>query len=471
MKTSFFLLLAFGTFLSCQRGPEPGLDGIWQSLGSARIIQVQDSSFTVYDFTEISCFPVKEASLRDFGESIYIKNDTLCLDVGVLTYQYVRLEQLPELCSEPIPFEKQNDPVFNFQVFAQTVEENYAFLQLNQLNWDSIYQAQEKKLLQHPTDLNLYQVLDETLVFLNDNHGYLEASDSVGAQLEALEAPDSDISSLKEYGDFEIANIVFDNYVGKEMSGDSWLIKWGMMEDNTGFIQVKAMWLFADLELSAAKVEAEGFVNAYVDAFHALDEGQYIQKEVEGVRKWMDRIMADLAGTDRILIDVRFNGGGQDAVSLEILRYFNDQPKPVATEKLRFREGYTPVQEVWLSAAPGAAYLRPVYILTSPQTGSAAETFALASRSIPHINRVGASTSGALSTALEKTLPNGWAFSISNELFMDTNGEFYENRGIPPDISLEYPMDRQPFFRKVANAVREDKLQTLEAIRQWENRQ
>ncbi len=54
-------------------------------------------------------------------------------------------------------------------------------------------------------------------------------------------------------------------------------------------------------------------------------------------------------------------------------------------------------------------------------TGSAAELFALATMSLPHIKRIGSTTTGAMSTALEKKLPNGWDFALSNEIFMDNN--------------------------------------------------
>jgi C-terminal processing protease CtpA/Prc len=80
------------------------------------------------------------------------------------------------------------------------------------------------------------------------------------------------------------------------------------------------------------------------------------------------------------------------------------------------------------------------------------------------VRRIGAPTSGALSTALEKQLPNGWYFSISNELFMDTDLNFYENRGIPVDYELEYPRERQAFFRLVAGDLEQDKEDLLRAI-------
>ena len=110
------------------------------------------------------------------------------------------------------------------------------------------------------------------------------------------------------------------------------------------------------------------------------------------------------------------------------------------------------------------AFTKPVYILTSPQTGSAAESFSIATMPLKNVKRIGSPTSGALSTALEKTLPNGWVFSISNEIYMDNDGKAYENIGVPVDYDLNYPKDRQDFFRSVVNDLETDKQSILEAI-------
>jgi len=65
---------------------------------------------------------------------------------------------------------------------------------------------------------------------------------------------------------------------------------------------------------------------------------------------------------------------------------------------------------------------------------------------------------------LEKRLPNGWYFSLSNEVYLDNQGVCYESIGIPVDYELNYPNDRQTFFRSVAEDLEEDKRNVLKAI-------
>ena len=459
---------------SCQKTtPGRDMEGVWQSVGHGWVLEIRDSlSYGFFDITDNSCLLSRKAPLDELMPSLRLEGDTLYLKRGILRYPFIRLENLPESCRGPLTPALANDPIYNFDVFAQTVTEHYVFRKLNHINWDSLRREQRGKLTASSADTALYRVLDETLTILKDNHAFLEATDKVYEELSGTSTvevqPIPDSVALTEYGDFQVAAMVARHHLAEELTEDSWLIQWGWMADSTAFVQIKAMWLYADLEIPEALIEENGYVDAYVDTFHTMDEGMYIRKEVAGVRNIMARVMDDLGGAPRMVLDVRFNGGGQDAVSFEILRHFNDRRRLVALEQVKSGDSLTPKQGLYLQAS-AKPYLKPVYILTSPQTGSAAEAFTLASRSLPHVKRIGSPTSGALSTALEKQLPNGWKFSISNELFMDTEGVYYENKGVPADYHLKYAEDRQSFFRAVVEDLGRDYSQIQMAIRDMEH--
>ena len=475
MKTIWiFVLVAIG-FASCQKKAtnNNSLNGVWESIGSGWVLHIEDSThYTFYDITSISCLPSRQADLSEIQSSLSLTNDTLSLLKGVMTYQFTRAEELPELCTE-IPSEVERiNPLFNFDVFAQTVKEHYAFMKLNNINWQALAQQQRAKLSEESSAAELYTVLEETLELLKDNHAYLEATDEVYEALEQLTSKEETKSDedLPEYGDFQVANAVAKNHFKEDLTKDSWLMKWGTLQDSIGYIIVKAMWLYADLEIPEEEIEAKGFVDAYVDTFHSMDEGDYIEKEVVGVSRILDSVMNDLKNTKQIVIDQRFNGGGQDAVSFEILRRFNTERRQVVKTRLKVGDGYSPMQTLYLEAHPNA-YTNPVYVLTSQQTGSAAEAFSICSMAIPNVKRIGAHTQGALSTALEKALPNGWVFSISNEIYMDTQANSYEKIGVPVDYELQYPSDRQTFFRSVMDDLEGDKqgiLKAMEALQEQE---
>lgn len=473
MKWIPFFTMAVGVLLfpACQNQQQqvPSLNGTWESVGSGWLLEVEDSRrYTLYDITETSCTPRREASLEELLESITLKDDTLSLKKGVITYFFTPKDHTPNRCESGLSETEARDPILNFEVFAQTVREHYAFMEPNRIDWDEVYEKQKKKMIEDPTEVRLYQVISETLEILGDNHGYIEATEEVYQILEAEEEAgqqslETTTDSRPEIGDFQVAQRVAEHHLETEMTRGSSLIQWGTLTDGLGYIQIKAMWLFAELDIPENLIAEKGYVDAYVDTFSKMYEGDYIAEEVRGVSRIMDRVLEDLSEMDAIVIDIRFNGGGQDAVSFEILNRFVSQPTQIAVQKLKFRDTFSPLLPLHLKGT-ATAFTRPVYVLTSQQTGSAAEAFSIATLSLPHFKRIGSATSGALSTALEKKLPNGWDFALSNEIYMDTKGKSYENIGIPVDYNLEYPKDRQVFFRSVFENLEADKATIMKAI-------
>jgi len=82
----------------------------------------------------------------------------------------------------------------------------------------------------------------------------------------------------------------------------------------------------------------------------------------------------------------------------------------------------------------GMVYLKPVYLLTSELTASAAEVFTLRMRELPHVVQVGETTQGVFSDSTEKGLPNGWILAMSTETYRDPAGRNYEGAGLAPAI-------------------------------------
>ncbi len=468
--TKLFLSLALCMLIfSCQSPKnQSSLNGVWQSLGSGWVLAVQDSTqYALYDVTQNSCLPNRSASLSEILPSLQIISDTLYWKKGVMTYYFTKADEVPARCKQTLSETQKREPLHNFEVFAETVQEHYTFMELNRVNWDALYMRQKAKVLADPTATTLYTVLEETQEVLHDNHAYLEADEATYLALDALEAEKeigSEENDVPEIGDFQIAQQVAQHHLNQEMTRDSWLLQWGELEDGIGYIQIKAMWLHADLDMPKVLIEAVGYVDAYVQTFQEMYEGTYIDMEIAGIRETMEQVLADLSDMDAIVLDVRFNGGGQDAVSFEILRWFNDQKRPIVHQKLKYGSGFSPTTTLSLEGMENA-YTRPVYLLTSPQTGSAAEALTIASLTLPHAKRIGASTSGALSTALEKQLPNGWHFALSNEIYMDLQDRVFENTGVPVDYKLDYPRERQAFFRSVAQDLEQDKTDILNAIK------
>jgi C-terminal processing protease CtpA/Prc len=146
---------------------------------------------------------------------------------------------------------------------------------------------------------------------------------------------------------------------------------------------------------------------------------QYIAKEFETVQA--------------VIVDLRYNQGGYDAVSLELAGLFAAD-RHVAFRKKAFRSKGNKYDVVLTPSSPRRLAV-PVAVLISEHSVSAAETAAVAFRTLSNAKLVGQQTQGALSDVLEKKLPNGWTFTLSNEIFETVDGEFPEGTGVLPHIA------------------------------------
>jgi len=468
MRIKINLILLFTTLctlISCSSKYQKNnsIKGIWKSVGYGKILKIDSTTYKYFDITDISCLPSKEGNISEIKNAIQISNDTLTVKLGFSDYQYFRIKEFPILCKQNP--KNKNDILYNFEVFANTYKNHYAYFELNNVDWDNVYINSKNKINSKSTELDLYLVIKDMLEKLKDNHGSIEPTDEIYelAENKIQSELEDETEELREYGDFEIAGIVADYYIKEDFTKDTWLMKWGKMENNVGYIQIKAMFLYADLNLNDSLVKENGFVSTYMDAFNNLNYEQQIAEEVAGISKLMDTIMQDLKETSHIIIDVRFNGGGQDAVALEILRRFNADRKQIAVKKAKHNNGYTKKTPIYLELAKNP-YTKPVYLLTSQQSASATDMIALSSMELNNLKRIGSHTNGAISDALQKNLPNRWHFSVSNEIYTDKNGQIYENIGVPVHYELNYPNDRQTFFRSVANDLEKDKINILKAI-------
>ncbi len=183
----------------------------------------------------------------------------------------------------------------------------------------------------------------------------------------------------------------------------------------------------------------------YLDlgAFEALGEERGSDSDVAAVRDLMPRIARDLRGAQGLIVDLRNNEGGYDAVGLEVARWFQG-PRTLSYWKARRagpqHDALGPWEEVWVAASPPGALEAPIVLLVSGWTFSAAETFALSMRVRPRVVIMGERTSGHFSDLVRADLPNGWRFTYSGERYRAADGVVYEARGLPIDLPVTFDL-------------------------------
>jgi C-terminal processing protease CtpA/Prc len=144
-----------------------------------------------------------------------------------------------------------------------------------------------------------------------------------------------------------------------------------------------------------------------------------------------------LANTDALIIDLRKNGGGEPGMVALLCTYLFD-PEPVHLNDLYFRPDNSTHQWWTLPLVPGQRYEnKPVYVLTSKRTFSAAEEFTYNLKCLKRATIVGETTGGGahpggmvrLTVHFGMFVPSGRAINPITK----TN---WEGTGVSPDVAV-----------------------------------
>ena len=165
-----------------------------------------------------------------------------------------------------------------------------------------------------------------------------------------------------------------------------------------------------------------------------LELGGFLNAQTSG--EVVAAAMTVASGANALIIDLRRNGGGDPAMVALICSYLFD-PEPVHLNDLYFRES-NQTRQFWThSVVPGKRFGKdkPVYVLTSERTFSAAEEFSYNLKNLKRATLIGATTGGGanpgdtykLADHLTVFIPNGRAISPITK----TN---WEGTGVQPDI-------------------------------------
>lgn len=432
LLVNLFLLLTTCTVAQNQSS----IGGVWQMRGYGWIFSIDKDLITTYDITSVSCGPSASYPSEMILGSYTVTDNVLTTKVGLSTYVLDKLEGLPDLCSTALSRKQKKNPIHNFEVLWNTFNEQYAYFDLRGTDWGASYRKYRPQVTNKTSDVELYRIIYKMLDEIGDGHVDIEASDKIMKKA-ISETDDEDEISFKDLW-MEIAN----QYVNDLKTHNYTKSVWGKINDRVGYLQVNDMVAQAHYGITP-DMPMEEAQKMYTEAVENTDN--HMRDETEGMRKTMQNVLRDIEGVENIIVDVRFNGGGFDAVSYEIIRALTREP--FIGFKKYAKLGETTTDPYFYEVTPAKkTFTGDVYILQSPFSGSATETMLLASIQMANVTRVGSASEGILSDALEKVLPNGWIFTLSNEAYVTPDGVNYEDVGIPVDIELDYSSDANVFF-------------------------
>jgi carboxyl-terminal processing protease len=305
-------------------------------------------------------------------------------------------------CEDEDSLKRKDTATGNFELFWKVFDERYGLFDVKNIDWNEVYRSYRPRVTDTMSDASLYQVLTEMIFLLNDNHVNLYPTNGTlpafpgglvyqknGAPVIVKVQEDYDADLIKNY----VANLT---PVTSNLSV-------GTLPGNIGYL---------------------GF------------------KGTDGMKecgKALSRIMQQVKDTRGLIIDIRGNYGGSDAVSQFIASHFTSTRKLYMTTRKRNGPRHSDFEEPvqWHVEPVGDyQYGKPIVLLTSRFSQSAAETFALAMNELDHVMVMGDTTCGGYSDNPATELYNGWILSFSVGDFRAADGTSYEGKGMPPDIYI-----------------------------------
>ncbi|WP_299211815.1 S41 family peptidase [uncultured Aquimarina sp.] len=472
-------LITFLLILSCStKKSKQNIRGHWIQEGYGTYLEINDSTYKMYDITKISCQPSASGSINNWSDSLEtlldlykvvdINSESMVLKYGITSYKFNKLTSPLSICNTPV-FES-NDPKLNFDIFWHTFKENYAYSEIRNIDWDAIYDKHKGLITEKTTQVELFGYIAEILDAIKDEHISLRAPDSItNAYLAIRDIPEQEEKSSTDIVDQQKKNDTIVEHKNPRTTAMSKIISlfpetkfqsfhkdlmlWGKIVNDVGYLQINSMNGYSETVVVDKNIEHDEYWDQHWElVFNAIENGktlgQYLRDEVDGAKKIQKKILSDFSETSGLIIDLRFNPGGTDQVALELLSGFTDLDKKVFTKKVWHNGDNTFNSPIYIPKSPDS-YSGKIVVLTSTQTGSSAETFVLASRQLNNFTQVGSNTMGIFSDVLQKRLPNGWSYGLSNEIYETENGKNYEYIGIPPHKKVEYPKNWYQFHSSI----------------------
>jgi retinol-binding protein 3 len=146
--------------------------------------------------------------------------------------------------------------------------------------------------------------------------------------------------------------------------------------------------------------------------------------------------MTFLANTDALIIDLRSNGGGHADMVAHLMSYFLAEQTHLGT---MHRRDATKNTQMWSAAAvSGPRYLsKPIYVLTSKRTFSAAEGFTYDLRHHAGASVVGETTRGGANPGSFEQFDDHFAvFVPTGQMINEKTRSNWEGAGITPDVAV-----------------------------------
>lgn len=280
-------------------------------------------------------------------------------------------------------------------------DQQYASFELKDIAWDTLYIKYRSLINEHTNQEQLYDICCKLLQELQDSHvNLIDRSNPQVNRCNSNDFPNS-TSIITRFSERDFNAIV-----------DSTLIRKGFSPLKTSQV------------IGFSKSDSLGYIRI-----------SRMAKNSKGLSLALDK----LADTKAIILDIRLNPGGTDEYLYQMVGRFADKKRVghYKRDRIKGTNKMSKAKVQYLKPYGKYQYKKPILILTSDFTASAAEIFVLAMKELPYVRTIGEFTNGAMSHMKPIKLSNGWEVTISNQIAYSADMVNFEGTGIRPDIFIE----------------------------------
>ncbi|WP_428328994.1 S41 family peptidase [Mucilaginibacter sp.] len=160
--------------------------------------------------------------------------------------------------------------------------------------------------------------------------------------------------------------------------------------------------------------------------------------------KQFDSLYSEIAKTKGLIIDIRYNGGGDGGIGFNILRRLTDKPFLSSEAKVLRNYSRPNAEPEWENYGTGQwspngkiFYNKPVIVLIGPRTFSAAEDFTVAFDYMKRGKLIGLPTGGSTGQPVPFNLPGGGSARVCGKRDTYPDGKEFVGVGIMPDVVVK----------------------------------
>jgi len=293
-----------------------------------------------------------------------------------------------------IPENGNGNPQAVFEELWTGINEKYSLFGFTTLNWDSVRNVYQQRISPSMSQLALYDSLTNMIFLLKDGHTNIIRASS-GKYYNYANTSIYPVNYYRE----TILNIYFN--VNQPI----------IVHNNYGYCRLRTSNI--------------GFM---------IFGGQFDDRTTEDDYIKMLEYFKDSKG---LIIDLRQNGGGNDAIVKMMLSHFTDKKLLVGKVKYKSGKEHSSFGEWYPTyVEPQKPFFdKKIVILTNRAVYSAANEMVLWSKAFPNITRVGTKTGGGIGIPSFHFLSNGWWYRTSSSIIALPDGTVVFD-GTEPDFEV-----------------------------------